>query len=183
MREFSGNLGLAQVVFWQKKLKIAGGLLDIDANPSDSDGALLLRGNGGRDYQLWVVNLQAGVGNWTFGVDGIHNSESYPASEAARDEVDGYVGSLKFNSGRGWRLAYTYAHIEALAVHSSYAGDDWVRWGNATQTRASDMKGHELRFVKDLGAGQNVVFRLYLAEAITTGEDGNRFRIDWNAKF
>ncbi len=182
MRELAGNLGLAQVVLWKNKFKIAGGLLDVDANPGDADGALLLRGNGGRDYQTWVVSLQAGTGKWTFGLDGMHNSESYPASEPLRDEVDGYVGSLKFNSGSGWQAAYYYAHVEALAVNSSYAQDDWVRWGNATQTRATDMEGHELRFIKDVGPGQNLIFRLYLAEAITNIEDGSRFRIDWNYK-
>ncbi len=183
MREFSGNLGLAQVVFQKNRFKIAGGLLDIDADPNDPDGALLLRGNGARDYQIWVVSLQAGFGKWIFGIDGIHNGESYPASEALRDEVDGYVGSLKLKLGSGWQAAYYYAHIEALAVNSSYAQDDWVRWGSATQTRASDMEGHELRFIKDVGPGQNLVFRLYLADSITTAEDGNRFRIDWNYKF
>ncbi len=183
MREFSGNLGLAQVVFRRNRFKIAGGLLDVDADPDDPDGALLLRGNGARDYQIWVASLQAGFGNWTFGVDVIHNGESYPASEALRDEVDGYVGSLKLNTGGGWQAAYYYARIEALAVHSSYAQDDWVRWGSATQTRGSDMKGHELRLVKDVGPGQSLVFRLYLTDAITTDEDGSRFRIDWNYKF
>lgn len=188
MRELSGNLALAQAVFRRKGVKVGVGLLDVDADPDDPDGALLLRGNGARDYQIWVASLQATAGRWTFGVDGIHNGESYPASEALRDEVDGYAGSLRFDanggdSGRGWHAVYTYAHVEALAVASSYAQDDWVRWGSATQTRASDLKGHELRFVKALAARQNLVFRLYLAEAITTGEDGNRFRIDWNVKF
>ncbi|MEM7356509.1 MAG: putative porin, partial [Acidobacteriota bacterium] len=187
MQDVAGHLGLAQLVFRKSRFTISGGLLDIDADPDDPDAARLLRGNGTRDYQLWVLSLQAGVGPWTFGVDAIHNGESYPASEtpqdeALRDEVDAYIGSLKFNSGRGWQAVYTYAHIEALAVSSSYAGDDWVRWGSATQTRASDLKGHELRFVKDLGPGQNLVLRLFLAEAITTGEDGNRLRIDWNYK-
>ncbi len=183
MREFSGNLGLAQVVLRRDRFKLAGGLLDIDADPNDADGMLLLRGNGGRDYQLWILSLQAGIDKWTFGLDGIHNSESYPISEPLRDEVDGYVGSLKFSSSRGWQAAYIYAHIEALAINSSYAEDDWVRWGNATQTRASDLEGHELRFTRDVGPGQNLVFRLYLVDAITSGEDGSRFRIDWNYRF
>ncbi len=183
MREYSGNVGLAQVVFWRNRFKIAGGLLDIDANPGDPDGVLLLRGNGARDYQIWVGSLQAGAGKWTFGVDYMHNAESYPASEPLRDEVDGYVGSIKLKAGGGWQLAYYYAYIEALAVNSSYAQDDWVRWGSATQTRATDMEGHELRAVKDVGSDQNLVFRLYLADAITNIEDGSRFRVDWNYKF
>ena len=45
------------------------------------------------------------------------------------------------------------------------------------------MEGHELRFVKDLAPGQNLVLRLYLVDAITSREDGSRFRIDWNYRF
>ncbi len=183
MRQFSGNLGLAQVVLWKNKFKIAGGLLDVDANPGDADGTLLMRGNGARDYQIWVLSLQAGAGKWTFGLDGMHNAESYPAAMALRNEVDGYVGSVKVKINPSWKAAYYYARIEALAVNSSYAQDDWVRWGSATQTRASDMEGHELRLIRDLGSGQNLVFRLYDAKAITTDEDGGRFRIDYNIKF
>ena len=183
MRAFSGQLALAQVVYRRKPFVAAGGLLEIDADPGDPDAPLLLSGNGARDYRIWVANLQAKFGRWTLGVDAMHNSESYPAGDPLRDEVDGYVGSLAHDLGKGWRAAYFYAHIEAYAVHSSYAQDDWVRWGSATQTRGSDLKGHELRLVKDLGSGRNLVLRLYLAEAVTTVEDGKRFRIDYNYKF
>ena len=41
-------------------------------------------------------------------------------------------------------LGYYYAHMEALAVSSSYAQDDWVRWGTANQTRATNMKANIL---------------------------------------
>ncbi len=183
MRKFSGNLGLAQVVFRRKGLTVAGALLDVDADPADPDGALLLSGNGARDYRIWVASLEAKLGRWTFGVDGLHNGESYPASEPLRDEVDGVVASLEVDSGHGWRAAWVFARIEALAVHSSYAQDDWVRWGSATQTRATDLEGHELRFVKDLADGQNLTLRLFLAEALTSVEDGSRFRADWNVRF
>ena len=55
--------------------------------------------------------------------------------------------------------------------------------GSATQTRGTDIEGHELRFVYGTGQGQNLTFRLYVAEAVTNDEDGNRFRIDYNYKF
>jgi hypothetical protein len=45
------------------------------------------------------------------------------------------------------------------------------------------MKGHELRFACALAGNMNVVARLYLADAITTIEDGKRFRVDFNYKF
>ncbi|MGB5474944.1 MAG: hypothetical protein WBQ78_15895 [Gammaproteobacteria bacterium] len=45
------------------------------------------------------------------------------------------------------------------------------------------MKGHELRAAYGLGDGMNLMARLYLVEAITSVEDGNRFRIDFNYSF
>lgn len=94
----------------------------------------------------------------------------WPASTSTKNKGD-------------WLLGYWYADIEQFAVNSSFAQDDWVRWGSATQTRASDMKGHELRAAYGLGGGMNLVARLYLVEAVTSVEDGNRFRLDFNYKF
>ena len=102
------------------------------------------------------------------------------------DETDGWDVYVKYGSTKNkgdWLLGYWYADIEQLAVNSSFAQDDWVRWGSATQTRASDFRGHELRAAYGLGGGMNLVARLYLVEAITTVEDGNRFRLDFNYKF
>ena len=58
-----------------------------------------------------------------------------------------------------------------------------MRWGSATQTDSSDLEGFELRAAYGLGGGQSVVARLYLVEAITSGQDGSRFRVDYNFKF
>ena len=91
------------------------------------------------------------------------------------------LGSLKERGD--WLAAYYYARIETFAVNSSFAQDDWVRWGSATETRASNLKGHELRFAYAFEKNINLVARLYLVEAITTAEDGNRFRVDLNFKF
>ncbi len=185
MQQLSGNLALAQVVFSGKDFTLAGGYWDIDANPGDPDAGDLLRGNGLRDYRVLVADLQWKAGKTTLGVDYAHNTESYPG-DPLEDEVDAYVASIKYGGVKAkgdWQAAWYYAHVEALSVSSSYAQDDWVRWGSATQTRGTDMEGHELRFVYGTGKGQNLTFRLYVAEAVTNDEDGNRFRIDYNYKF
>ena len=87
-------------------------------------------------------------------------------------------------------LGYYYSYIEALAINSSYTEDDWVRWGNATQTRATNMKGSEFRVAYGLADNMNVVGRLFFVDAIdllnagdATKEDGKRARIDFNLKF
>ncbi len=195
MQEFSGNMGLGQVVYSGKAgnsgLTLAGGVLAFDGDPNDADGAALLRGNGSRDYTVWVGSAQlktktGGGLPLTFGADIISNDENYPATQANANETDGFVLSAKAGKLKDkgdWLGAYYYAEIEALAVNSSYAQDDWVRWGSAVETRASDMKGHELRLAYVPRKNMNIVARLYLTESITTIEDGNRFRIDWNVKF
>lgn len=68
-------------------------------------------------------------------------------------------------------------------MNASFAQDDWVRWGSATQTRGSNLKGHELRFGYGLAKDLNLLARLYLVESITTVEDGKRFRIDLNYSY
>ena len=65
------------------------------------------------------------------------------------------------------------------------AEDDWVRWGSATQTHASNMKGHEFRCAYGIMKDMNVVARLYLVEVVSddNNEDGNRLRVDLNYTF
>ncbi len=200
MREFSGNLALGQAVFSTKfggsGFTAAAGLLSFEANADDDDAIVLLTKNGLRDYQIWVGSLQAkfmlGSLPLTIGGDWIHNDEDYsetdpdPFTVKNRDETEGYVGSIHLGQTKNpgdWQLGYYYAHIETLAVNASYAQDDYARWGSAVEARLSNMKGHELRFkykaTKELG----IVARLYVVEAITTDEDGNRFRLDFNYKF
>ena len=128
----------------------------------------------------------------TLGADIMHNGEDYAATDpnaftaANRDETDGFVGSIAFGKAKkkgDWLAAYYYAYIEALAVNASFAQDDWIRWGSATQTDSSDLKGHEFRLVYALADNIRVVARLYLVDAITSAQDGNRFRLDYNWKF
>ncbi len=206
MRDFSGRLAAGQLVYAADVggggggggggLTLAGGLYDFAADPDDPDASRLQRGNGGRDYRIAVVSLQgrlsAGARPLTLGADLLRNTTSYraddpdPFTRAHRDDRDGYVLSAtlgRLNGPGDWLAAYYYAHIEAFAVNSSYAEDDWVRWGSAVETRASDLAGHELRFAYAATDHLQVMARLYLVEAITTVEDGNRFRIDLNFKF
>lgn len=194
MRAYSGNLGAGQAVYATKfgatDFTAALGRYRFDADTSDPDAALLRNGNGARDYTIWAGSVQAqfGVGGHplTVGVDVMHNSQSYAATVADRDQTDGYVASVIYGNLKApgdWLAGYYYARIEKFAVNSSYAQDDWVRWGSATETDSSDFKGHELRAGCALQKNLNVLARLYLVDAITSVQDGKRFRVDFNYQF
>ena len=197
MSRFNGQLAGGQIVYTAKADRVtftgAGGVFVFDGE----EGARNLRNrNGARDYTIGMVNLQAkftAAGKrWILGIDLMQNGEDYDDEELApfgpgnRDETDGFatfarVGGL---GKRGdWLLAYYYARIEAFAVNASFAQDDWVRWGSATQTDSSDLKGHEFRAGYALTRKCNLLLRLYLVEAITTVQDGKRLRLDFNYKF
>ena len=152
--------------------------------------------NGDRDYLIGVASAQWSIPlngiPLTLGGDVFNNFKDYDAADAAPfpasddDETFGFLlsaslGQLK--KQHDWLLAYYYAHIETFAVNASYAQDDWVRFGNGPQTDASDFKGHEIRLGYALSKNINVMARLYLVDAITTIQDGNRFRFDLNWKF
>lgn len=202
MQAFAGEMAMAQLVYEAKSTggiawTIAAGGFAIDAKPGDADAGVLRRGNSGRDYTLWVANLQAklpdvGGRALRLGFDYMTNTEDYdpgdpdPVTAANHDQDEGYVAYLDWGGTKkkgDWRLGLWYAHIETFAVNASYAQDDWVRWGSATQTDSSDFEGFELRAAYGLGAQQNLVARLYLVEAITSIQDGKRFRIDYNWRF
>ena len=209
MQNFSGNLFGAQLVLNSKVrdvgLTAAGGYFLFDPtskiDPATSacdnvNAARFLQNNGCRDYQIIVANLQGKFKAFDMpmavGADLMENVESYSTSDpdpftvANRDETTGWDAYIKVGSTKAkgdWLAGYWYARIEQFAVNNSMAQDDWVRWGSATQTRASNMKGHELRGAYALTKKQNLVLRLYIVEAITTEEDGNRIRLDYNIKF
>ncbi len=202
MQAFAGRLGVGQLVLSTETaggsaFTLAAAGLKIDANPNDPNAALLRLGNGMRDYMLWIANGQVrlpGLGGrkLTLGADYMTNSEDYapddpdPYTAAHYDDTEGYDLYATWGGTKDagdWLFGVWYAHIEALAVNASYAQDDWVRWGSATQTDSSDLKGVELRAAVGLGHGQNVVARLYLVEAVSSAQDGNRFRIDYNVSF
>lgn len=161
------------------------------------EGANNLRNqNGARDYLIGVASAQwsmplKGI-PLTLGADVFNNFKNYDAADVApfpasdEDETFGFVlsaslGQLK--KQHDWQVGYYYAHIETFAVNASYAQDDWVRFGNGAQTDSSDFEGHEVRLAYALSKNINVMARMYLVEAITTVQDGNRFRLDLNWKF
>ena len=194
MDAFAGNLGALQVVLngnaGELGLKGAIGYYDFDAEPNDPDIVRFLSNNGLRDYQIWVgsfqLGMKAGDRPLKFGIDVMKNTEDYALTEPARDEDTGYVAQVTYGQTKqrgDWLVAYYYARIEELAVNNSFSQDDWMRWGSATQTRSSNFKGHEVRFAYGLAKQLTLVARLYIVEALTTIEDGNRLRVDFNYKF
>ena len=202
MQEFAGTAITGQAVWSRDGDRFGftgafGALLTDGADEDDAnDAAMLLDGNGFRDYSILVGSLQGRLSArgrpLKLGVDLIHNNEGYsrndddPFTVENRDETDGYVVSATWGSldePRDWRVGYAYARVETLAVHGSYAQDNWVRWGQGPQNRSSNLKGHELNGAWLVTEQINVVSRLFLVDAITSGEDGNRFRIDLNFKF
>lgn len=200
MQHNYGGMGIGQWVYTSKLGDIdftaAGGVLALDGASSPSKGGLQ-SGNKARDYTLWIGNLQVKtkINNIPvkLGFDYMHNSEDYSAAELAgtpagtsANDTEGfdvfvYLGKQK--QPGDWLVGYTYADIETLAVNSSFAQDDWMRWGSATDTRASDFHGHEFRFGYVLPWKWKVLARLYMVESNNNPEDGNRFRIDFNRKF
>ncbi len=208
MQDFVGNMTLGQIVY---STEIGGGGLTVAVGALSMEGesetafpavALLESGNGSRDYEIWIASVQgklrAGDRLLTLGADLLHNAENYPDTDPMnpgspeqftfdnRNETDGRVFSALYGGGEdkgGWLAGYYYAHIETLAVNNSYSQDDWVRWGSLSgQTRGSNIKGHEFRFVYNLGERTNLVARLYVVEAVNGMEDGKRFRLDLNRK-
>jgi len=161
------------------------------------EGAAYLRNrNGERDYLIGVGSVQWTVPvkklPLTFGADVFCNFMDYDASDVAPfpagddDEVLGYVFSAQLGQLKkscDWLVGYYYAHIETFSVNASYAQDDWIRFGSGAQTDASDFEGHEVRLGFAVSSRINVLARLYLVEAITTRQDGNRFRVDLNWRF
>lgn len=207
MRDFSGSGVAAQIAYARNigdsGFTIAGGLIATNADADDPVADNLLTENGSRDYTTFDLQLQyrsliAGM-PYSLGVDYTHNAKNYDNepvgsfSEFHKNHVDGYVFQFVWGQHAkpgDWQLGYYYAHQEALTTHSSYVQDDWVRWGNATQARATNMKGSEFRVRYTIRPNFNIFARLFIVDAIdlltvtdTTLETGNRFRIEANISF
>ncbi len=200
MRDFCGKMTYGQAVYKtlvkKYELTIVTGLFNFDkGNLGDIGCNLYQKFNGARDYSVWAINFQAKSTNLdkpiSIGIDTVHNREKYGLDDlgisvANINQTNGWDFYVKYGDieqNGNWLIGYWFADIEELAVNNSFSNDDWVRWGNATQTRASNMLGHEFRFAYKFDEGKNIVVRLYLAEAISGTEDGNRFRIDLNIAF
>jgi hypothetical protein len=207
MRNTSGQALTGEVVYdWNgERNGFTGALVyfGIDADPSDPAGAeLLLTDNNIRDYQTVMMQFQYRSTAYRrplkVGIDFGRNIEDYADeptnsfSEFHQDDVDYAVVFAKYGSTAAgkWLFGYFYAYMEALAVSSSYAQDDWLRWGSVSQTRATNFKGSEFRLAYGVADNMDVVTRLYLVEAIellkfddVAKEDGKRLRIDFNIYF
>jgi hypothetical protein len=204
--DIAGSMGAGQAIMtydpalmW--RIKIGAGLFVM--NGADSS-RYLLDGNGTRDYQIGIFSWQVdravtadlpGIDYVRMGGEFIHNFESYsandpdPVTAAFENDRTGFVASLYTgrhgkagNKGR-WHAGYKYAYIEKLAINASYAQSDWTRWGRNRQEVNSNIKGHEFEARYWLTNNINLRARLYLVDAITTVEDGNRFRLDMYYNF
>jgi hypothetical protein len=196
--DLHGKLIGAQVKYAAKhgsdQFTVAATLLDF----AGKSGATHLRNrNGARDYLIGVLSAQ-----WsrpldtgrplTLGVDLIKNLERYSAADAlpfaARhaDETDGYVLSASYGATRDpgdWQFYWAYGHIETLAVNAAYSQDDWARFSSGPQSDVTDIQGHELRGTYVITKTLNLQARLFLVEAVTSIQDGKRFRLDLNWRF
>lgn len=207
MRDFSGTGVFAEVAyskeFGRSGFTIAAGFAGTNADPDDPAGDILLTENNTRDYREFSLQFQYRsqlfAQPFKTGIDYFYNGKNYDNepvgsfSEFHKDHVDGYVVEFQWGDiedAGDWRLSYYYAHIDALAMHSSYTQDDWVRWGNAVQARATNFKGSEFRARYTIRPGMNLIARLFFVDAVDflrpgdiAKETGNRLRIDWNVSF
>lgn len=158
----------------------------------------LLSGNGRRDYRIGVGSVQVSrdirsprVRALRFGADLLSNFHDYaqtadPQALAFRRARTGVVfmttvaGGARANERGAWEAGYTFARIEKLAVNASYAQDDWVRWGSATQTDSSNLEGHEASGRYWLSRDLDLQARAFFVQSITTPQDGVRVRVDLN---
>ena len=206
MRDFAGEAIISQLA-WQRRFGdsqfSAGiGYRFSNADPDDPAGSVLLTENNTRDYRELSLQLQyrtVALGQpLLLGADVMHNLANYddapPDSFSAfhANDLDGYVleAIIGGKEPGDWQFGYFYSNVEALASNSSYVQDDWVRWGDANQVRATNLRGSELRVLYTARKNLNVFARLFFVDAIdllepgdTTLETGNRFRIEINWSF
>lgn len=197
--EFRGRMVAGQVmaggsIARGSSLQAAAGLFDLHGAAAPKH---LLR-KSPRDYRVGVASVQltqaAGhrwIGTVRIGADLLRNFRSYTggidevpnADRRARTgvalttTVPGRVGA---GTAGAWEVGHTYAYLEKLAVHASFAQDDWVRWGSATQTDASNLRGHEVSGRYWLSRGVDVHARGFFARSVSTGQRGTRVRLDLN---
>lgn len=197
VNHLNGQLFAAQLKYTTSvdtsRLIVAAGLHAFEGK----SGARFLRNrNGARDYLVGVFSAQwstpvAGL-PVALGVDVFHNFKDYSAAEIApfpasqTDETLGYVFSAvvgQLKDPGTWSAGYYYAHVETFATNASYAQDDWARFGSGPQSDLTDIKGSEFRVAYAITKDLNLMARLFLVDAITSRQDGKRFRLDLNWKF
>lgn len=205
-RNFTNQLTAAQLVFDQSlnewDLRYSIGYFYIRGS---GDTRYLSDGNAERDYKIGAVSIQAdraldlGIPRLNYlriGGDLIHNFESYsqndahPVTAEYHDETSGFAVSATIggngtrkNGGGAWHFNYMYAYVEKFAINSAYGQSNWVRWGEGRQSDVSNMKGHEFGLRYWFSKKVDINNRLFLADSITTKQDGNRVRVDLNIRF
>ena len=198
-----GRMGAGQAVLnaplsrvWS--LQAAGGLFDL---AGARETRHLLSGNGVRDYRIAAASVQIArglsggpIGQLRVGADVLRNVRGYsggadPVAQQYRRDRTGLVltsavaGRARPGARGSWEIAHTFARIEKLAVNASYAQDDWIRWGSATQSDGSNLRGHELGGRYWLSPALDLHARAFLVRSLTTPQDGTRFRVDLNWRF
>lgn len=194
-RMAAGQLSVSRRLAGPWSMQGAVGLFDMQGASRTSH---LLSGNGRRDYRIGVGSLQIArdiksprVRALRLGADLLSNLHDYrhtadPQALAFRKARTGVVlmttvaGGARANERGAWEAGYTFARIEKLAVNASYAQDDWVRWGTATQTDSSNLEGHEASGRYWLSRDLDLQARAFFVQSITTPQDGTRVRLDLN---
>lgn len=169
----------------ENPLRLAQTFLYIDDNGDEANAV-----NDDRDFLFSYTNAQYTIRGDSdmpvkFGADIMFNLQHGPSADHPDDRFgfDLYVSAGRYREPGDWTLGYTFARIERWAVPRFMAQDDWVRWGSATQTRSSDFYGHEVQAGYVIAPNVKLLGRLFIAEAITSQEDGVRFRFDVNFTF
>jgi hypothetical protein len=207
MHDVAGTGLIGQVAydrdFQNSGFSVTGGFFATNADPDNPAADILLTENNTRDYRAFSIELQYRgrvIGKaYKVGLDLSHNAKNYDDappgsfSQFHKDDVNGYVVEFEWGSREkagDWQVGYYHAYQEALTTNSSYVQDDWVRWGNVLQVRATNLVGNEFRAIYTIRPNMNVFARLFFVDAIdllepgdTTKETGNRFRIDYNLSF
>lgn len=135
---------------------------------------------------------------FSLGLEYYLNTENYQDVEnipaSLKDQKAGYVLSAAYGSLKekgDWLIYLAYADIQRFAIVDYFAQNDYARWDyssmNAKGSRLSNFRGIELKFVYNVKKNLNLNLRTYFIEQIVkTGiskENGNRIRLDLNAKF
>ena len=207
MQDFVGSTYIGQLVY-NREFESTGFSVGLGYNLSDADeddpkGEALLTDNNTRDYSVLSLQLQYRTSfldrPLKLGFDYSHNLEDYSDepvdsfSEFHEGDINGRTALIQWGdtSNPGdWQISYFYAYQKALTTNSSFVQDEWVRWGSGGQTRATNIRGRELRLRNTISRRTNVVARLFLVDAVDflepgdiAKETGNRFRVDWNLRF
>jgi hypothetical protein len=161
-------------------------------NPNPNSAYESISQDGSRHYKIMMANFQYVHPFWnkplTLGADGFWNVQHYSATDSDKitaiyhNDVLGGVLSVKYGSNAksgDWLIGYSYAYIQALAVHPDFAQSDWSRY----DPPGVDMQGHDFKISYTFTDYFTLAARSMLAQRISTSERGNRFRLDFIFNF